>query len=56
MLGPLLSNELVDLENGQVYLMDGLLLGSVSSLRVQEKRILPPGRLIRTAFPPFLKN
>ncbi|RAX28997.1 UNVERIFIED_CONTAM: phosphoesterase, partial [Escherichia coli] len=23
MLGPLLSNELVDLENGQVYLMDG---------------------------------
>ena len=37
MLGPLLSNELVDLENGQVYLMDGLLLGSVSSLRVKRR-------------------
>jgi putative SbcD/Mre11-related phosphoesterase len=37
MLGPLLSNELVDLENGQVYLMDGLLLGTVSSLRVKRR-------------------
>ena len=37
MLGPLLSNQLVDLENGQVYLMDGLLLGTVSSLRVKRR-------------------
>lgn len=37
MLGPLLSNELLDLENGQVYLMDGLLLGTVSSLRVKRR-------------------
>jgi len=37
MLGPLLSNELVDLENGQVYLMDGLFLGTVSSLRVKRR-------------------
>ena len=37
MLGPLLSNELVDLENGLVYLMDGLLLGTVSSLRVKRR-------------------
>jgi len=37
MLGPLLSNELLDLDNGQVYLMDGLLLGTVSSLRVKRR-------------------
>ncbi|HOE53296.1 MAG TPA: metallophosphoesterase [Methanomassiliicoccales archaeon] len=37
MLGPLLANELVDLANGQVYLMDGLLLGSVSALRVKRR-------------------
>jgi len=37
MLGPLLSNDLLDLENGQVYLMDGLFLGTVSSLRVKRR-------------------
>jgi putative SbcD/Mre11-related phosphoesterase len=37
MLGPLLSNELLDLENGQVYLMDGVFLGTVSSLRVKRR-------------------
>ena len=37
MLGPLLVNELLDLENGQVYLMDGLFLGTVSSLRVKRR-------------------
>jgi len=34
---PLLANELVDLANGQVYLMDGLLLGSVSALMVKRR-------------------
>lgn len=37
MLGPLLSNGLLDLDNGQVYLMDGLLLGTVSSLKVKRR-------------------
>ncbi|MDD1772625.1 MAG: phosphoesterase [Methanomassiliicoccales archaeon] len=37
MLGPLLVNELVDLDNGQVYLMDGVYLGTVSSLRVRRR-------------------
>ncbi len=37
MLGPLLVNELLDLDNGQVYLIDGLYLGTVSSLRVKRR-------------------
>jgi hypothetical protein len=37
MLGPLLTNELLDLEKGQVYLMDGVYLGTVSSLRVKRR-------------------
>jgi hypothetical protein len=37
MLGPLLANELLDLENGRVYLMDGVYLGTVSSLRVKRR-------------------
>ncbi|MCG7844002.1 MAG: phosphoesterase [Methanomassiliicoccales archaeon] len=37
MLGPLLANQLLDLENGQVYLLDGVYLGTVSSLRVKRR-------------------
>lgn len=37
LLGPLLANGLLDLENGRVYLMDGLYLGTVSSLRVRRR-------------------
>jgi hypothetical protein len=37
-LGPLLKSGLVDLEEGRVYLLDGIYLGRLSDLRVQRSK------------------
>ena len=38
MLGPLFSKDLIDLDNAQLYLLDGIHLGTVKSLRVKKPK------------------
>jgi len=38
MLGPLFSQELIDMDGAKVYLLDGVYLGMVGSMRVERRR------------------
>ncbi|QLH75381.1 MAG: metallophosphoesterase [Methanomassiliicoccales archaeon] len=38
MLGPLFSNDLIDMDNAKVYLLDGVYLGLVGQMRVERRR------------------
>ncbi|HTY46159.1 MAG TPA: metallophosphoesterase [Methanomassiliicoccales archaeon] len=38
MLGPLLSEKMIDLDNAEVYLLDGIHLGKVKNLRVERPK------------------
>jgi hypothetical protein len=38
LLGPFFSQDLIDLDAARVYLMDGVFLGNVGSLKVKRRR------------------
>ena len=38
LLGPFFSQDLIDLDEARVYLMDGVFLGTVGSLKVKRRR------------------
>jgi putative SbcD/Mre11-related phosphoesterase len=38
MLGPLFSNDMVDMDNAEVFLLDGIYLGKVGQMRVKRRR------------------
>jgi hypothetical protein len=37
LLGPLMTNNLVDMDNSEVYLLDGTFLGRLADLRVEDE-------------------